>query len=266
MEMLTVDEVLLIYDVLVRDFVEAADPIAPAGVRDRALLDSAVSRQYTAIGVTLKYPTVPLNAATLTYGICCDHPFFNGNKRAALVAMLVHLDKNGYCLPSTTQGDLYTMITAIADHRFGAFADRRGHFPRLAADEQVALLSQWLKKRVARVTKGERPITYRQLRRILSAFNIALENTGQNSAELVRYVEARRGILGRRTLVRQRIATIGYRDDGTALTKAQLKDIRRLCRLREEDGVDSSMFYTTGEVIDAFVNRYRTVLRRLART
>jgi death on curing protein len=45
-----------------------------------------------------------------------------------------------------------------------------------------------------------------------------------------------------------------------------LKDLRRMCRLTEEHGVDTGAFYDGAEVIDVFVNRYRTVLRRLAKT
>jgi hypothetical protein len=43
----TADEILAIYDVLVRDFAEDSDPISPAGVASHDLLNSAVGRQHT---------------------------------------------------------------------------------------------------------------------------------------------------------------------------------------------------------------------------
>jgi hypothetical protein len=49
---------------------------------------------------------------------------------------------------------------------------------------------------------------------------------------------------------------------GLALTK----EIRRMCSLTEQDGVDSASFYAGADMVDAFVNQYRTVLRRLARS
>jgi len=79
----------------VADFAGTGDPIAPPGVRSMTLLESAVSRQHTALGGRLKYADPVSSAATLLYGICSDHPFHNGNKRTALVAMLVHLDDTG---------------------------------------------------------------------------------------------------------------------------------------------------------------------------
>jgi hypothetical protein len=45
-----------------------------------------------------------------------------------------------------------------------------------------------------------------------------------------------------------------------------LKRLRQMCKLTEADGVDTDAFYSDTAVVDAFVNRYRTVLRRLART
>src|SRR5258708_5521281 len=101
----TVEDVVAIHESLVADFAAAADPIAPPGIRTRALHESAVNRQLTSHGDRLKYPDPISNAATLTFGICNDHPFHNGNKRTALVAMLVHLDKNKLALYHTKQSD-----------------------------------------------------------------------------------------------------------------------------------------------------------------
>lgn len=259
---LSVDEVLEIYEVLLRDFAEDNDPISPAGVRDQGLLESAVSRQHTGFDGILKYPTPLASAAALCYGICCDHAFHNGNKRTALVAMLVHLDKNQLCLPNTSQDELYDLMLALADHKLVKRQDGK----RDMSDQEVEALSKWLRNRSARLSTGERPITYRQLRRILTGYRIEIENAGQNHAELARYEDVPAGLFRREVKRRRnRIATIGYRDEGTQLSKAEVKKIREICHLTEADGVDSNMFYSSGEIVDSFVNRYRKVLRRLAK-
>jgi death-on-curing protein len=79
LQTLTAEDVITIHERLVEDFAGSKDPIAPAGVRSMALLESAVGRQHTGLGETLKYPRAIDNAATLTYGVCCDHAFHNGN-------------------------------------------------------------------------------------------------------------------------------------------------------------------------------------------
>lgn len=67
--------------VVIADFAGSGDPVFPHGVKSHALLESAVNRQHSGSGSWLKYADPIANAATLAFGICCDHPFHNGNKR-----------------------------------------------------------------------------------------------------------------------------------------------------------------------------------------
>lgn len=240
--------------------------MAPAGVRSEALLESAVYRQFTGYDGRFKYDHPLLMAASLVYGICCDHPFYNGNKRTALVAMLVHLDRNELTLPGVNQADLYETMVAIADHRMGLREDSRLGDGQRSADGEVSAIYKWLRERARRIERGERVITYRQLRHALGQFDIEVEISGSNRATLYRDVEQPGGVFRRAKLVRTKIGDIGYRDEGTDIAKSEMKHIRRLCGLTEEDGVDSHAFYSKGVVVDDFVCRYRRVLRRLAKT
>jgi prophage maintenance system killer protein len=266
---LSVDDVVLIYQILVKDFAQDQDPIAPAGVRSQALLESAVGRQLTGGGGVLKYPQPVDNAASLMFGLCNDHPFHNGNKRTALVAMLVHLDRNHFSLERTSQDDLYTMILSVATHSIGLRSPRRRAAAtpgRRSADEEVSEIASWIRARVRRVVRGERHLTFRELKRILEAFGFSLASPHANSIDVVRYEQQKKGFLSRETVrVARRIGKIGYRDEGTVVALKDMKRVRELCQLREEDGVPSDTFYESAAVIDAFVNRYRTLLRRLGR-
>ena len=65
------------------------------GVRDRALLESAVAApQATFAGESVFKDIVDVAAAYLFY-ICRNHPFLDGNKRAALGTCIVFLRLNG---------------------------------------------------------------------------------------------------------------------------------------------------------------------------
>jgi len=65
------------------------------GVRDEALLESAVAApQATMLGEPLISAPVEIAAAYLFY-ICKNHAFIDGNKRTALAACLVFLETNG---------------------------------------------------------------------------------------------------------------------------------------------------------------------------
>lgn len=65
----------------------------PAGLRDEGMLESALGRPQNkwAFGET-DYAVL---AAAYAFGIARNHPFVDGNKRAAFMAMMTFLRKNG---------------------------------------------------------------------------------------------------------------------------------------------------------------------------
>ena len=65
----------------------------PAGLRDPGMLDSALGRPRN----KWSYGETDLGAlaAAYAFGIARNHPFVDGNKRAAFMCMLVFLRKNG---------------------------------------------------------------------------------------------------------------------------------------------------------------------------
>lgn len=79
----------------VRDF--HAEQLAihggPPGVRDESVLESALGRPQN----KWHYETQDLAhlAAAYAYGIAKNHPFVDGNKRAAMMAMIIFLRLNG---------------------------------------------------------------------------------------------------------------------------------------------------------------------------
>jgi death on curing protein len=268
---LSVEDVLQIHGILVEDFAASSDPIYPPGVKSLDLLNSAVSRQFTSLGGQLKYPGLIANAATLAFGLCCDHPFHNGNKRAALVALLVHLDRNKLTLHQTRQKELFDMIISVADHSIGLPPEstRRGRAlreGRRRADDEVSALATWIERRADKVIRGEKPVTYRELRKILEAFGYSLQNPKGNRIDIVKLETVTVGLFRKTQQVRPKhIGSVPYPGDHQEVGLRILKDVRRVCRLTEEEGCDTEAFYNQAAVIDAFVNRYRTILRRLAR-
>jgi len=66
----------------------------PAGLRDEGMLASAVARPQNKFAYEDEKDLAAL-AAAYAYGIAKNHPFVDGNKRAALMAMVIFLRKNG---------------------------------------------------------------------------------------------------------------------------------------------------------------------------
>lgn len=266
-ETIAAEDVLFIHRRLVEDFAETADPISPSGLRSEALLESAVGRQHVGLGEQSKYPTLHQNAATLLFGLCCDHPFHNGNKRTALVSMLVHLDKNRHTLFGVSQSELFQLMIDVAEHKMSIRQARPKSSVRPpTSDEEVAAIADWIRERMDRLRRGERQITYRQLRQILRNFGFDLDNPKGNSIELLKVTERKVGFIRSRTVVElKHIDSIGYPGDGKFVPLKVLKQVRRRCDLTEELGIDSDAFYDSDAAVDEFINDYRKTLRRLAR-
>lgn len=82
-----------------------------SGIRDEGLLDSALARpeNLAAYGE----PDVADLAASYAFGIAKNHPFVDGNKRTAFLALGVFLGLNGQRLVAT-QLDATTTMLAVA--------------------------------------------------------------------------------------------------------------------------------------------------------
>ena len=66
-----------------------------AGVREPSLLESAVAAPQASIGGRSPYSDLVEMAAAYLFYLCRNHPFIDGNKRAALGAYFVFLRLNG---------------------------------------------------------------------------------------------------------------------------------------------------------------------------
>jgi death-on-curing family protein len=266
---LTVDEVLSLHEALARHFEGENDPIQPAGVRSIALLESAVGRQFAGVNGVYRYADPRDNAATLMYGLCMNHPFYNGNKRVSLVAGLIHLDRNGYIPDGLTHDEIYRAVLALASHRPLSGKKKVPTSAGNRSEIEVEELSAWLRRKFRKEDKRIRPITYRELRRILNRFGLRVVVEDYTFKVFRDEESVSHGFLGLgrpRTVRRTReLCQIGCGGEGRVIKKGTLAQIRRDCRLTPEDGVDARAFYDDEAAVDFILNQYRGVLTRLAR-
>ena len=245
---LSASDVEAIHWILVKDFSTKKDPITPPGVRDHRLLGSAVFRPHTSNGGRLKYPTVSMSCAALLHALVQDHPFFNGNKRTALVSMLAMLDINGWVCTSN-QDDLYDFVIALGAHSLimGKAADNKP-----SADDEVVVAANWLQRNIRQIQKAERLLKFRELRRILTPYGCLLEHP--------------KGVGNRINIHRNGLSIqVAYKNEGSEVARNTVHKIRRELRLDEQSGYDSDIFYGGKPRISQFINKYRRVLDRLAK-
>jgi len=250
------DEIEKIHFALVDDFMKQEDPIDPAGVRSDDLLRSAAFRPHTANGDKLKYPTVEMAAAALVHSLIHNHPFHNGNKRTALVALLVFLDENGMMI-ICDETELFKFVLLVAQHRIGEV------HPGDLADKEVYEISKWISNNSRWIEKGERTIPFRRLRQILSDYGCVLEQVGAGcNMQITREIEERKLLKKKKITLKTHIY---YGGDGRDVKRGDINKIRTDLRLNEENGIDSFAFYNRARAtVDDFIVNYRKTLKRLA--
>ena len=88
------------------------------GIRDIALLESAISNPFQSFAGQDVYPSIQQKAARLGFGLVKNHAFIDGNKRIGAHAMLVFLALNKIEL-NYTQKELSDIILEIASDKKG---------------------------------------------------------------------------------------------------------------------------------------------------
>lgn len=270
---LTKKDVISIHDVLIEDFKNANDPISPSGVKNEGLLESAIARQFSGYGDYTKYNLPISNAATLCYGLCCNHPLHNGNKRTALVSMLCHLDRNNLTFNGRVdQNSMYKFILKVASHGFSPKRKKRKTVVTDSSDIEIEKMSSWIRSHTRKIKKSERIVSFRELEKILKKFNVIFERSKGNFVDVykIEKIEVKGGIknLFRKKVIFEKkyIANIPYFKNRRHVGKGVIKTIRNNAKLIPSDGVDSDIFYGDATTTDEFIMKYKGTLNRLAKT
>lgn len=88
------------------------------GIRDEALLESAINTPLQTVYGRDLYPSIVEKAARLAFGLINNHPFIDGNKRVGTHTMLLVLRLNGVEL-SYRDEDLIHIILCLAASKAG---------------------------------------------------------------------------------------------------------------------------------------------------
>ncbi len=82
------------------------------GIRDLALLESAIFRPQSTFSNQELYLTIFDKAAALVHSLVLNHPFIDGNKRTGIVSLILLLELNGFKL-ITGQEELVKTVLQI---------------------------------------------------------------------------------------------------------------------------------------------------------
>ncbi len=106
--MITFEEVLIIHTRVIKEF-GGAD-----GIRDRGLVDAAISRPFQTFDGQELYPSAIEKAAAVIESVLNNHPFVDGNKRTGYVLLRLILLNNNLDI-TATQAEKYDFVIRIAN-------------------------------------------------------------------------------------------------------------------------------------------------------
>lgn len=106
------EKVLLLHQLL------AEETGGAVGVRDQALLDSALESAFAGFGDKEFYPTKEEKAARLGVALVGNHAFLDGNKRIGMYVMLTFLEVNGIRMDCTND-DVVEAALGVASGKMG---------------------------------------------------------------------------------------------------------------------------------------------------
>ena len=85
------------------------------GLRDYALLDSAIQNAFQTFDGVELYSTIIEKGGKICYSLISNHAFFDGNKRIGILAMLVFFELNGVRLKLTNEDIIYLGLNLAND-------------------------------------------------------------------------------------------------------------------------------------------------------
>lgn len=259
---LEVEEVRQVHFALVEVAQNSNDPISPAGVKSENTLGSSVYRCQTGMQGHLKYPTVEMAGAALLHSLTLGHAFHNGNKRTALVSLMLFLDRNRKFLQAT-EDELFELVVRLAAH-YGETSTLDG----TTADREVMHLADWIFDHTRPLVTGQRPMSWRKLERILRDHGCLVDSHGVgNRISVTRTITVRkRGFFPTsRTMEKSLHCSLRFAGLNSEVDKITLTQIRKDLELDDHSGVDARSFYEEPAEPDDFIVTNMQLLARLGR-
>ena len=244
------------------------------GIKNFNLLASAVARQEVAFDGYRKWTDEFDLMATLVYGLVKNHAFEDGNKRTALLALLLFLDKKGYKIvkPKTELENLIVRIAANELSDYGSYRFSQGD--KTEDDYKIEFISERIRKSTKKKDKRIYQLTYREFDNKLREFGVCLDNPEKGFIKVYRVeqVEEQKTSFFKRLFRGSRderedrmvfLKRIPYKGKSKKVGLGIIKNVLQEAGLTEEAGVDSGVFFYGDEPEYVLIREYRDPLIRL---
>ncbi len=228
------------------------------GVLNYPMLSSAVGRQDVEFDGHKKWTDQFHKMATLVYGLTKDHAFQDGNKRTALLALLLQLNQFKREL-AVDKSFLENLIVNIASGNLEFYKEYKQY--RDSDDPEIEVIAHklrnWTRARDTRLYT----ITYSDLNTSLHRFGVTLEEPKGNSIGVYIERDTKTFFVSKKKKVR--VCLIGFPGWKKQICDKDLKDLLRTTGLTPDNWVDSAVLFKGETPIYELIREYRGPLERL---
>ena len=249
------------------DYFATEDTTSLVGVKSVNMLCSAVARQVVEFMGKRKWNDEFEVAATLFFGLVKNHPFHDGNKRTALLALLNHLRKIRR-IPCVPQRQFEELTIRVAESNWDALFGKRNSQNYDSdvdkIDSVIRMLALKLRKMTRLVDSKFRPVTYFELEAAISKFGFHFKNPHKNTIDIYQY-HRHINFFGFETkrIDEIKICNIGFPGYKRQVGRESLKEILKRIGLDKNHGFDRASIFHNAEPIYKLIQDYEGPLRRL---
>lgn len=229
------------------------------GIHDFGLLSSAVSRQYVAFGGKEKWNTPIQKIATLVFGLVKDHAFNDGNKRTALLSMLLALNKNkrqADCKKEVFE----TLLVRIAANKLSDYNEFKNFN---GPDAEVEFIADFIRRKTRKVDSSFHSLTYEEFNTRLKKYNVWLGDPDGNYINVYQSGHTKKTIFGKQKSQNDRKLQIGFKGWKKQINPKAVKEVLRVTGLTPDNGIDSRVFYYNADPEYKLIEEYYPILKRL---
>ncbi|MBR5989816.1 MAG: Fic family protein [Prevotella sp.] len=237
------------------------------GILNFSMLSSAVSRQNVSYGDLKKWDSPLEIIATLVYGLTKNHAFNDGNKRTALLVLLLALKKikrqaNGF------KKDFEQLLIRIAANQLSQYKEYK-QFEK-DNDAEVLFIADFIRRKTRKIDREFHSLTYEEFNSKLKDFGVWLDHPQHNTINVYKKEKLRlskkiTNALKLRHSKSQdgRILQIGFKGWKCQVNPKALKSVLQATGLTPEEGIDSKVFYYGADPEYKLIEEYYSVLKRL---
>lgn len=260
-ELISEKDVVNAHFVLADVFV-ASNEMVRFGILNYNLLSSAVSRQTVGYGGQYKWKDDYSKVATLAFGLDKNHAFNDGNKRTALLCLLIALHRNRRML-TCKKSKLETLLVRIAANTMDEYKEYKRYVKKHGEDAIVCFLADFIRHNSRLIENQFRPMTYEEFNRKLKVYGFWLDKPSGNYINVYGETITTKYFGIKRERQTSRILQIGFPGWKRQINPKAVKNVLDKTGINIQNGFDLRTFYEGNEPEYKLIDEYFELLKRL---